>query len=196
MQLQTNGVIARPRFTGERRYLAILNYTERGVKAKNPADGFIIDPDARKAWRFRIPVTPYAIACDVAQCLLGSSQAGTISRLRLSEALANKSQQGKAEPVARGLGRMNHFVVTPGGQRVLLFWNSIVGAKHVEAREFPAMTAAKRKKFATAKVFGAPRGFRPETMVWTADGGYILLPKPGPNGFSDDATVLVFKVTD
>lgn len=196
MNLQTNGVMARPRFTGDRDYLAILNYTERGVKAKNPADGYIIDPEARKTWRFRIPVTPYAIACDDAQCMLGSSQAGTVSRLRLSQELANQSRQGKSETVARGLGRMNHFVVTPGGQRVLLFWNSIVGAKHVEARDFPAMTAAKRKKFSTAKFFGAPRGFRPETMVWSADGGYILLPKPGANGFSDDSTVLVFKVTD
>ncbi|MEQ9364958.1 MAG: hypothetical protein RIF32_11975 [Leptospirales bacterium] len=123
VDLKTRGVIARPIFTGERKHLAILNYTERGVAAKNPPDGFIIDPGSRKTWRFTIPVTPYAVACDATQCLVGSSQAGTIVRLRLDN--------NKVEAVAKGLRLMNHFVVTPGGKRVLIFWNSISGPKHV-----------------------------------------------------------------
>ncbi len=188
VDLKTRGVIARPRFTAERKYLAILNYTERGVAAKNPPDGYIIDPTTRKSWRFRIPVTPYAIACDETQCLLGSSQAGTITRLRLDT--------GKVEAAAKGLRLMNHIVVTPGGQRALIFWNSIQGPKHVQARDFPAMNSKSVTKFATGKIFGAPRGFRPESMVWSADGRYLLIPKPDKSGFADDSTILIFEVKD
>lgn len=188
IDLKTRGVIAKPRFTSNRKHLAILTYTERGVPAKNPPDGYIIDPVSRKTWRFTIPVTPYAIACDETQCLLGSSQAGTVVRLRLDTK--------KVEPVAKGLRLMNHFVVTPDGDRVLIFWNSISGPKHVQIRDFPAMNNKNVRKLATGKIFGAPRGFRPESMVWSADGRYLLIPKPGPTGFSDDESILIFEVKD
>jgi hypothetical protein len=48
----------------------------------------------------------------------------------------------------------------------------------------------------TAKVFGAPRGFRPESMVWSADGRYLLIPRPGPTGFADEEAILIFEVRD
>ncbi|MCR9142826.1 MAG: hypothetical protein NXI24_11285 [bacterium] len=188
IDLKTKGVIAKPKFTGDRKYLAILNYTERGVAAKNPPDGFFVEIASRKQYRFTLPVTPYAFACTPAECLVGSSQAGTIVRLPLDG--------GKSKVVAKGLRLMNHFVVTPGGKRALIFWNAISGPKHVAVRDFPQMGRKNEQKLSTGKVFGAPRGFRPESMVWSADGRYLLIPKPEQSGFADDESILIFEVKD
>ena len=183
--LQTQGGGGRLRLSPDQRAVALLEYSEAGDNKKT-TEGFLVDIAGKVVHRIQPPPTPYGLACDFpTMCVVAANQTGRLHRYDL--------QKGTSA-VLPGTKLMHLVAFTPNRQRVLIFWNSILGPKHVEVREWPSLKI--KKKIPTAEFYKKSKGFHPEDVLVTPDGRYVILPRPAASGFPDDRGVLIFDVTD